>query len=179
MIFVAGFPTTAIDTWNAQDIGNRRPGPGSAGRFGPLRNSSRRSVDSGEYAGDSDRADGAGRARPRALDTHPVIRGAQDGCRAFRSRSCRCRDVPGTLRPGEDDFLHARRRAAPTLRAGSMSTISMWTRPMSRRIPRARASSTRSRDSSNACYANPSVRSYRGTVSAVSRCGTERTSACR
>jgi hypothetical protein len=28
IIFVVGFPTTAIDTWNAQDIGNRRPGPG-------------------------------------------------------------------------------------------------------------------------------------------------------
>ena len=28
LIFVVGFPTTAIDTWNAQDIGNRRPGPG-------------------------------------------------------------------------------------------------------------------------------------------------------
>jgi hypothetical protein len=28
LIFGVGFPTTAIDTWNAQDIGNRRPGPG-------------------------------------------------------------------------------------------------------------------------------------------------------
>lgn len=28
LILCAGFPTTAIDTWNAQDIGNRRPGPG-------------------------------------------------------------------------------------------------------------------------------------------------------
>ena len=28
LIFAIGFPTTAIDTWNAQDIGNRRPGPG-------------------------------------------------------------------------------------------------------------------------------------------------------
>ncbi|MEN3340139.1 MAG: hypothetical protein V7647_3815, partial [Acidobacteriota bacterium] len=28
LVFVIGFPTTAIDTWNAQDIGNRRPGPG-------------------------------------------------------------------------------------------------------------------------------------------------------
>jgi hypothetical protein len=28
LIVVAGLPTTAIDTWNAQDIGNRRPGPG-------------------------------------------------------------------------------------------------------------------------------------------------------
>ena len=27
-ILVAGLPTTLIDTWNAQDIGNRRPGPG-------------------------------------------------------------------------------------------------------------------------------------------------------
>jgi hypothetical protein len=28
LIFAVGFPTTAIDAWNAQDIGNRRPGPG-------------------------------------------------------------------------------------------------------------------------------------------------------
>lgn len=28
VIFGVGFPTTAIDEWNAQDIGNRRPGPG-------------------------------------------------------------------------------------------------------------------------------------------------------
>lgn len=27
-ILVAGLPTTLVDTWNAQDIGNRRPGPG-------------------------------------------------------------------------------------------------------------------------------------------------------
>jgi hypothetical protein len=27
-ILIVGLPTTAIDTWNAQDIGNRRPGPG-------------------------------------------------------------------------------------------------------------------------------------------------------
>ena len=28
LILVIGLPTTLIDTWNAQDIGNRRPGPG-------------------------------------------------------------------------------------------------------------------------------------------------------
>jgi hypothetical protein len=28
LILVAGLPTTLIDTWNAQDISNRRPGPG-------------------------------------------------------------------------------------------------------------------------------------------------------
>jgi hypothetical protein len=28
VIMLAGFPTTAIDAWNAQDIWNRRPGPG-------------------------------------------------------------------------------------------------------------------------------------------------------
>jgi hypothetical protein len=28
VILIAGLPTTAIDAWNAQDIGNRRPGPG-------------------------------------------------------------------------------------------------------------------------------------------------------
>jgi hypothetical protein len=28
IVLVAGLPTTLIDTWNAQDIGNRRPGPG-------------------------------------------------------------------------------------------------------------------------------------------------------
>jgi hypothetical protein len=28
MILIIGLPTTAIDTWNAQDISNRRPGPG-------------------------------------------------------------------------------------------------------------------------------------------------------
>lgn len=28
VILVAGLPTTLVDTWNAQDIGNRRPGPG-------------------------------------------------------------------------------------------------------------------------------------------------------
>jgi hypothetical protein len=28
LIFVVGVPTTVIDTYNAQDIGNRRPGPG-------------------------------------------------------------------------------------------------------------------------------------------------------
>lgn len=28
LILAAGVPTTIIDTWNAQDIGNRRPGPG-------------------------------------------------------------------------------------------------------------------------------------------------------
>ncbi len=28
MVFLVGVPTTAIDTWNAQDIGNRREGPG-------------------------------------------------------------------------------------------------------------------------------------------------------
>jgi hypothetical protein len=28
VILVAGLPTTIVDTWNAQDIGNRRPGPG-------------------------------------------------------------------------------------------------------------------------------------------------------
>ena len=28
VILLVGLPTTAIDTWNAQDIGNRRPGPG-------------------------------------------------------------------------------------------------------------------------------------------------------
>ncbi len=27
-VLLIGLPTTAIDTWNAQDIGNRRPGPG-------------------------------------------------------------------------------------------------------------------------------------------------------
>ncbi|HEV3484152.1 MAG TPA: hypothetical protein VG106_02010, partial [Vicinamibacterales bacterium] len=27
-ILIAGLPTTLVDTWNAQDIGNRRPGPG-------------------------------------------------------------------------------------------------------------------------------------------------------
>ena len=27
-IFIIGVPTTIVDTWNAQDIGNRRPGPG-------------------------------------------------------------------------------------------------------------------------------------------------------
>jgi hypothetical protein len=28
LVFLVGVPTTAIDTWNAQDIGNRREGPG-------------------------------------------------------------------------------------------------------------------------------------------------------
>jgi hypothetical protein len=28
LILIIGLPTTAIDTWNAQDISNRRPGPG-------------------------------------------------------------------------------------------------------------------------------------------------------
>ncbi|MGI8617932.1 MAG: hypothetical protein ACR2L6_02440 [Gemmatimonadaceae bacterium] len=28
LILIVGLPTTVIDTWNAQDIGNRRPGPG-------------------------------------------------------------------------------------------------------------------------------------------------------
>lgn len=28
LVLLIGLPTTAIDTWNAQDIGNRRPGPG-------------------------------------------------------------------------------------------------------------------------------------------------------
>jgi hypothetical protein len=28
LILALGLPTTLIDTWNAQDIGNRRPGPG-------------------------------------------------------------------------------------------------------------------------------------------------------
>jgi len=28
LILIAGLPTTLVDTWNAQDIGNRRPGPG-------------------------------------------------------------------------------------------------------------------------------------------------------
>jgi uncharacterized membrane protein len=27
-VLLLGLPTTVIDTWNAQDIGNRRPGPG-------------------------------------------------------------------------------------------------------------------------------------------------------
>ena len=41
-ILVAGLPTTVIDTYNAQDIGNRRPGPASGGHCRRHPRSSRR-----------------------------------------------------------------------------------------------------------------------------------------
>ena len=118
VIFVAGFPTTAIDTWNAQDIGNRRPGPGF--RWTIWTTPEQQQAFAWIQANtprDSDRADGTGRPRPRALDAHPLIRGAQDGCRASDLAPAAA-GVPGTLGPGEDDLLHAgrrggRRRCAP------------------------------------------------------------------
>ena len=81
VIFVAGFPTTAIDTWNAQDIGNRRPGPGFRWTIWTTPEQQQAFAWIRRIPRDSDRADGTGRPRPRALDAHPLVRGAQDGRR--------------------------------------------------------------------------------------------------